>query len=264
MLTGSAPGWAPVGSAILAPVQAPSEFGRELVDGFVAEALGREQRTDPVLSRSGGPAGNAVLTAWTGLVLLALFVAELLTLIDVRGLISWHVAVGALLVPPALMKTASTGWRVLGYYSGREAYRAAGPPPPVLRWLGPLVVASTLVLLASGVLLILLGEQSGRQEMFSVLGFRVDWVTVHQGIFVVWCVATGLHLLGRIIPALRLTVRRGAAGRVPGSLVRAALLVAAGATAVVLAVALVRADGSWQRSGFDGDNRAPGTSAPGG
>jgi hypothetical protein len=72
-------------------------------------------RTDPVLAGSGGPAGNAVLTAWTGLTLLVLSVAELLTLFDVRGLISWHVAIGALLVPPALVKTASTGWRIARY-----------------------------------------------------------------------------------------------------------------------------------------------------
>src|SRR4249919_1797513 len=86
------------------------------VDETVSVALGRVHRRDPVLAGTGGPAGNALLTAWTGLVLLVLGVAELLTLINVRGLISWHVALGALLVPPALVKTASTGWRVVRYY----------------------------------------------------------------------------------------------------------------------------------------------------
>ena len=62
-----------------------------------------------MVAGSGGPAGNAVLTAWTGLTLLVPGVAELLTLFDVRGLITWHVAMGALLVPPALVKTGSTG-----------------------------------------------------------------------------------------------------------------------------------------------------------
>lgn len=236
---------------------------RDLAEGFVDEALGKEQRRDPVLPSTGGPAGNAVLTAWTGLVLLALFVGELLTLLDVRGLISWHVAIGALLVPPALMKTASTGWRVVGYYTGREPYRVAGPPPTVLRWLGPLVVATTLALLASGILLILLGEQSGRQRLFAALGFGVSWVTVHQGVFVAWCVATGLHLLGRIVPAVRLTLRRGGAAPVPGALVRTLLLVVAAVTAVVLAVVLVRADASWQQNRSGSEHaRASGASAP--
>ena len=127
-------------------------------------AIGRGHRTDPVLPRSGGPAGNASLTAWTGLVLLVLFLAELVTLLDVRGLISWHVALGALLVPPALLKTATTGWRIARYYAGSAAYRTAGPPPLALRLLGPLVVLSTLAVLGSGVALVLVGETSSRAD----------------------------------------------------------------------------------------------------
>ncbi len=226
----------------------------DLLAGFVVEATGRHPRRDPVLAPTGGPEGNAVLTAWTGLVLLVVFGAELLTLFDVRGLVSWHVAIGALLVPPALLKTATTGWRVIGYYSGRESYQVAGPPPDLLRWLGPLVVASTLALLGSGILLVVLGEQSGRQQFLSALGFGVSWVSVHQGVFAVWCGATGLHLLGRIVPAVRLTVRRSTPGRVPGGLSRTLLLVAAAAAAVVLAVVLVRADASWQPGRFPSDH----------
>src|SRR5690349_19801876 len=128
------------------------------VAGTLAEATGREARDNPVLPGSGGPAGNSLLTAWTALVLLVLSVGELLTLLDVHGLISWHVALGALLVPPAAMKTASTTWRFASYYLGRTPYRQAGPPPLLMRLLGPLVVVSTLGLLGTGVLLVLLGE----------------------------------------------------------------------------------------------------------
>ncbi|NHA67494.1 hypothetical protein [Phycicoccus flavus] len=229
-----------------------SAMERDLVRGAVTEALGQTDRENPVLARSGGPAGNVVLTAWTGLVLLVLFVAELLTLVDVRGLISWHVAIGALLVPPALMKTASTGWRFARYYLRHEPYVAAGPPPTLLRWLGPLVVTSTLGLLASGILLVLLGEETGRQTVVSVLGQRVDWVTVHQAFFAVWCVATGLHLLGRIVPALRHTLSRFGARAVPGRAGRVGALALAAVAAVVVAVLLVQADGSWQDGGRPG------------
>ena len=93
------------------------------------EAIGRGHRSDPVLGTTGGPAGNARLTAWTGLALLVLIVAELFTLLDVRGLLSWHVVIGVLLVPFALLKTATTGWRILRYYTGARPYRSAGPPP---------------------------------------------------------------------------------------------------------------------------------------
>ena len=157
------------------------------------EALGRTRRTDPVLPGTGGPAGNARLTAWTGVLLLVLFVAELVTLIDVRQLISWHLVIGTLLVPPALLKTGTTGWRIVGYYTGRRPYRDAGPPPMLLRILGPLVVASTLAVLGSGLLLILLGPDTSRRTLLDTLGQRIDTVTIHQATFAVWAVVTGLH-----------------------------------------------------------------------
>lgn len=222
----------------------------DLLADAVAEAVGQERRLDPVLPHNGGPAGNALLTAWTGLVLLVASVAELLTLFNVRGLISWHVAIGALLVPPALMKTASTGWRIARYYFGNPSYGKAGPPPALLRLLGPLVIISTLGLLGSGILLVLLGQVRSRRGVFSVLGFRLDWIGVHQSFFAVWVVATGLHLLGRIVPALRITVASPGGADVPGSWMRWLLLGTMVASAVALAVALVHADGSWM--GFPG------------
>jgi hypothetical protein len=241
-------------------MQRVSELGSAHVAALVAEATGRERREDPVLPRTGGPAGNAVLTAWTGLVLLVLSVAELLTLFDVRGLLSWHVAIGALLVPPALMKTATTGWRIVRYYVGDASYRAAGPPPMALRLLGPLVVLSTLGLLGSGVLLVLLGNDSGQRNLISFLGFGVSWVSMHQGFFIVWGGSTGLHLLGRIVPALMLTFGRARALRVPGGWARSALIGTAATLAILLAVLLVRADGSWGHDGrgrFDDDAPVP-------
>ena len=221
----------------------------------LAEATGQHRREDPVLRRTGGPAGNAVLTAWTGLVLLVLSIGELLTLVDVRGLISWHVALGALLIPPALLKTATTGWRMSRYYLGNASYQQAGPPPLVLRLLGPLVVLSTLGLLASGTLLILLGEDTSQTTLLTLLGFRINWVTLHQATFIIWATATGLHLLGRIVPALRIVAHRYAAG-VPGGISRALALTLALAVAAGLAILLVHTDGSWAR-GHSFDDRPP-------
>jgi hypothetical protein len=42
-------------------------------DDAVAEATGRHRRRDPVRPVTGGPAGNARLTAWLGALLLTLF-----------------------------------------------------------------------------------------------------------------------------------------------------------------------------------------------
>jgi hypothetical protein len=238
-------------------VHSPQQSGRgaavpAAVVHAIAEATGRERRENPVAPSTGGPAGNALLTAWTALVLLAGSAAELLTLFDINGLLSWHVAIGALLVPPALLKTASTGWRLVRYYAGSPTYRRAGPPPVLLRLLGPLVVISTLGLLASGVLLVLLGEPRAHRPLLDLVGFRVDWVTLHQGFFAVWVGVTGLHLLGRIVPALRITMGARHGAPVPGWWARWLLLGAATAAGVALAVALVGSDGSWLGSvGFD-------------
>lgn len=212
----------------------------------MAEAAGRERRVDPVLPRTGGPAGNAALTAWVGLVLLVGAVADLLTLFNITGLLSWHVAIGALLIPPAVVKTAATGWRIARYYFGNAPYQEAGPPPMLLRLLGPLVVVSTLGLLGSGVLLVLLGPVGAHGTLLDVAGFRVDWVTVHQGFFAVWVAATGLHVLGRLVPALHITTpSEGGVNAIPGRAARALLLVAMTASMVALAVVLVRAVGGW-------------------
>jgi hypothetical protein len=214
------------------------------VAGTVAEAAGRHRRSDPVLPGTGGPAGNAILTAWTGIVLLVLGAAELLTLFDVRGLLSWHVAIGALLVPPAALKTATTGWRLARYYLGSPPYRESGPPPTLLRLLGPVVVASTLGLLASGIVLVLVGESNGRQVLVSVAGFALSWLSLHQAAFAVWAAATGLHLLGRIVPACRIT-RDSVRHRLPGTAARCTAAAVVVAVAVVLGVVLVHQDSSW-------------------
>jgi len=227
---------------------------RTMTDDVVAESIGRHHRADAVLPHSGGPAGNARLTAWTGLVLLALFLAELVTLISVRGLISWHIVIGVLLIPPALLKTATTGWRILRYYTGNRPYRVAGPPPLLLRLLGPVVIVSTLGVLGSGLLLVLLGTASSGR---GILGTPLTLFMVHKGAFVVWGVATGLHTLARIIPALQRTLLRRRPEAVPGAPARGALLLATLAVAVVTALATISAAGAvqWRSHHFRQDRQ---------
>lgn len=229
-------------------------------------ALGRAGRDDPIAPHTGGPAGNARLTAWTGLLLLALSVAELITLIDVGDLISWHIVIGTLLIPPALLKTASTDWRIARYYRRNPDYRHAGPPPMLLRILGPGVVASTLGMLASGVVLVVIGENNSRAVLITALGQRVDWLTVHQGLFIIWAVLTGLHVLARFVPALQLTALTGhPTTAVDGSRLRAAALGAAIIVAALSAILVLSAAGSWKHDDHHRRPRNPidvGLSAP--
>lgn len=217
-----------------------------VVGDALATALGQTGRDDPVLPRTGGPAGNARLTAWTGLILLALALAELVTLIDVQGLISWHVVIGTLLIPPALLKTGSTGWRIVNYYRRDPDYVRAGPPPLLLRVLGPGVVVSTLGLLGSGLALILVGPDSARTPWFSVLGQSVDWLRLHQGMFLIWGVLTGLHVLGRFVPALLITFPPARfAPKVAGGRQRLVALALTAVVAIVSAGLVLSATGSW-------------------
>jgi hypothetical protein len=230
----------------------------------VNEALGRTRRTDLVLPGAGGPAGNARLTAWTGLLLLVLFVAESFTLIDVRQLISWHVVVGTLLVPPALLKTGTTGWRIVRYYTGRRPYRDAGPPPMLLRILGPLVVLGTLAVLGTGLLLIVFGPDTSRHTLVDLVGQRIDAVTIHQATFVVWAVVTGLHTLARLVPAVRLTVAPAKAGEpVPGGGRRIAVLTATVTVAALSAALVLSASGAWRTQPEQRHRPPPGQHATG-
>ena len=208
---------------------------------LVAEATGRAARPDPRKPRTGGPAGNARLTAWTGVVLLVLLAVEGVTLIDVRGLITWHIVVGSLLLPPALLKTATTGWRMVRYYAGSGDYRLAGPPPMLLRLLAPLVVASTLSLLTTGILVAVVGPQSASRSLW---GTPASLLFLHQAAFAVWVVATSIHVLARLVPAARIIAGRAAAA-VEGKVFRGAGILAVLAVAVWVSTIVVAGSAGW-------------------
>lgn len=183
--------------------------------------------------------------------LLGLFLAELLTLIDIYGLISWHITVGLLLIPPSVAKTATTGWRILRYYTGHASYRQAGPPPLLLRLLGPAVILSTLVVLTSGVLLIAIGPTATFRPWFSLLGHDISPLTLHQASFIAWAAATGLHVLARAVPAAKLAVppRRGNPP-LPGLSGRALAVVTTAAAAAVGAMLILDLAGAWTHGTF--------------
>src|SRR5262245_17659709 len=84
-----------------------------------------------------GVEGNARLPGIVAAVLFFVLAAEAVTLLGVRQMLSVHVFVGVMLIPLVVLKTASTGYRIVRYYSGDPAYRRKGPPHPVLRVTGP-------------------------------------------------------------------------------------------------------------------------------
>jgi len=182
-------------------------------------------------------AGNARLTASSAVVLLLLLAAEGVTILRVRQLLTPHVFIGLLLIPPVLLKMASTGWRFARYYRGDAAYRRKGAPPLPLRLLGPIVVILTLVLLASGVALLLV---SG-----SVLPLMLK---VHKVSFVLWFGAMTIHVLGHLGDVLRLGPQdwlRRTRRDVTGSSARQWLIAASLVAGAMLGFALLSRTGHW-------------------
>lgn len=226
-----------------APVDVPACV-REVIDS----SLGRAHRPDPITPNTGGPAGNARLTAATGLLLLAMFFIEGLTVLAIGPLITWHIIVGFLLIPPVLLKTATTTYRIVGYYARRPLYRQAGPPPVLLRVLGPAVIALTLALLGTGVALIATGPSGARP--FVIVGpAAISLVTLHQASAIAWLAVIGAHVLTRTVSALRLTASDGRPRpTVPGRNLRLLVVLLALAAASGTGALLANwGGGAWQR-----------------
>lgn len=154
-----------------------------------------------VLRRCGddatGVEGNARLTSSIAAVLFALLFAEGLTILQIGRLISPHVFIGFLLIPPILFKVATTTWRFVKYYRGEPAYLRKGPPAPLLRLLGPLVVVLSLAVVASGVGLVVVAPSSWRSQLLQI----------HQATFLFWFLATAVHVMGHLVETATLAPR---------------------------------------------------------
>jgi succinate dehydrogenase hydrophobic anchor subunit len=127
--------------------------------------------------------GNLRLTAITGLVLVLLLALVYGTGAFFGDLRAAHFFTGFLIVPPILIKLSSTGWRFVNYYAGSVRYRAAGPPWLLPRILGALLVPTTIVAIASGVILWIQGTQRG------------PWSTIHTDSIIVLLCLAGVHLV---------------------------------------------------------------------
>jgi hypothetical protein len=138
----------------------------ELADAPPADATRRS-------ARLGGVEANELLTSSVAALLTILLLAEGATIIDLNGLLSAHMFIGLALIPPVLLKLASTGYRFARYYTGSPVYRAKGPPLMLLRVLAPILVASTAMIFATGVWLLLLGHHSDQVLMLHKVAFFV-------------------------------------------------------------------------------------------
>jgi hypothetical protein len=155
----------------------------------------------------------------------------------VRSLLTVHVFVGMLVIPPILVKISSTTWRFARYYIGSPEYRHNGPPPIALRVIGPFVVVLTVVLFATGVLLLL-----------GPTGWRAQMLQLHQASFILWFVVMAVHVLGHLGDMARLSTKdwtRRTRGLVSGSRARRLLTTLSLLVGLVLAFMTVSRVGPW-------------------
>lgn len=138
-----------------------------------------------------GVEGNNRLTSVTGLLLIVMLAIEGLTILSIRGLISWHIFVGIALVGPVLLKSASTIYRFWRYYSGSEAYVRKGPPHMILRLIGPLVILTSLLVIGTGIGLLAYHPGEGGLLLLA-----------HKASFIVWVALMTVHVLGHLQEAL--------------------------------------------------------------
>jgi hypothetical protein len=196
------------------------------------ETYAGTQRTVAVEGRLGGTEGNEALTIAAAVVLTLLLMAEGITLLKMDSLLSIHMIIGLVLIPPALLKIGSTGYRFARYYTHSRPYVDKGPPPMVLRLLAPVLVLTTVGIFITGVLLLSLGHKSDQL------------VFLHKVSFFVWAGTFAIHFLWHLPAVLRSLPdyrRRAHARRVAGSGLRGMLVAASLGAGVALVIALASA-----------------------
>jgi len=175
----------------------------------------------------------------TGAVLLVGFAVEGLTILEIHRFIWLHFVIGFALIGPVLLKVGSTMYRFMRYYTRSEPYVRRGPPAPLLRILGPLVVLTSVAVIGTGVMLAVVGP--GRQG---------NWMFLHKASFVLWFGVMTIHVVA-YAPRLPRLLSGGRAGTrpapatAPGAAVRYLALTGALAGGVLVAALAMHLSDSW-------------------
>jgi len=188
------------------------------------------------LGRLGGTEGNELLTSAAAAVLTVLLAAEGITILQLGPLLDEHMLIGMALLPPVVLKLASTGYRFARYYTRSRPYRLKGPPALPLRLLAPVLVLATIGVFATGVWLLAIGHRSDRLLM------------LHKLFFIVWGAMFGIHFLAYLPRMARaLWSQRAAVGHraVPGGGWRGLAVGSSIALGAVLALSVVSLVTGW-------------------
>jgi hypothetical protein len=183
-------------------------------------------------------AGNARLTAGTAALLLVLLALEGATIPLIGSLRGPHIFIGMMLIPPVLLKLASTGYRFVRYYGGNPPYVRKGPPQILMRALAPGVVLTTAALFGTGVWVLLAGP-GNEAALF-----------LHKASFIAWFALMSAHVLGHLLELPALTApdwRRGAGteARLAGAGLRLTVIAGSLVGGLLLAMATISLAAPW-------------------
>jgi hypothetical protein len=165
------------------------------------------RQPSPPAQRSGGVEGNERLTATTGVVLLIGLLVECYTIFRIDHLLTLHVFLGMLLLGPVTLKAGSVLYRFVRYYTGNEPYRRKGPPPPLLRVIGTVIMLLTACVFGSGIMLAVTGPGDN--------GSPSGWLQIHRISFIAWAFFIVIHVLAYVwrLPRLLTAEMPGVARR---------------------------------------------------
>jgi hypothetical protein len=184
-----------------------------------------------------GMAGNERITALAGAVLLALIVIEIVSAVKLSALLSVHVFAGVVLAGPLVVKLGSTGYRFLRYYTRSPVYVRRGPPHLALRVMGPLLIATTLVVIGSGIGLVVTGPaQAG--PLLPLHGYSV----------LVWFPLIAIHTFAHILRLPRLVAedwQKHSAEQAPGRGLRLSMNLGVLVLGVIAAILLLPTAVPW-------------------
>lgn len=131
----------------------------------------------------------ARLLALLGSVLFIGLAIEGVTVVFIGQMISIHVVLGMILLPIMAYKIIIATYRFAMYYLGAPDFKHAGPPELLLRVIGPLLVITTVVLMASGIILVYARPDTPTAAF---------WLNIHRDDFVAWFALMVFHVLAYV------------------------------------------------------------------
>ncbi len=161
------------------------ENSQSLFDAFMPHAH-QKDLTEELDQRSKRVIAGARLSALFGVVLLIIFVAEVMTVPFIAGAVGVHIVIGLVAVPLVLGKLAISTYRFTRFYVGDTDFVEAGPPWLPLRVIAPLLVATTVLVIGSGIELVVAGPSSFSDTFLGA---------AHTLLALIWFFLLALHAL---------------------------------------------------------------------